>query len=372
MCNKKAKQVKRVPTNPPFTLSDIKSAIPAHCFERSTLTSSLYLLRDFVACATMYYIATNFLEKMDIHWSFAIVAWPLYWWIQGTLQTGPWVIGHECGHQAFSSSGLVNDAVGFVVHSFLLVPYFSWKISHGKHHSKTGNVDLDEVFVPYTKSEVDPENISYHSFPLIVLRSIIMLTIGWPAYLIYNAAGRKYDGWANHFMPSSPVFLPKEGKLVLLSNVGLALMLGVLYHFAQEYSLGWVMRIYGMPLLVTNFWLVLYTNLQHTDPMLPHYRGAEWNWLRGALATMDRNYGFYTHLHHNIGDTHVLHHLFSRIPHYHAVEATEAIKPVLGKFYAYSDQPIFDALITSMRECIYVDDEGGVLWYKNSKTAKMS
>jgi omega-6 fatty acid desaturase (delta-12 desaturase) len=39
---------------------------------------------------------------------------------------GVWVIAHECGHQAFSSSQLVNDTVGFILHSCLLVPYFSW------------------------------------------------------------------------------------------------------------------------------------------------------------------------------------------------------------------------------------------------------
>ena len=33
---------------------------------------------------------------------------------------------------------------------------------------------------------------------------------------------------------------------------------------------------------------------------------------------------------HHITDTHVAHHLFSTMPHYHAMEATKAIKPVLG------------------------------------------
>lgn len=41
-------------------------------------------------------------------------------------RAGVWVIAHECGHQAFSSSQLVNDTVGFILHTCLLVPYFSW------------------------------------------------------------------------------------------------------------------------------------------------------------------------------------------------------------------------------------------------------
>ena len=80
----------------------------------------------------------------------------------------------------------------------------------------------------------------------------------------------------------------------------------------------WVFKLFVMPYLVVNFWLLLYTKLHHTDTQLPHFSGKEWSWLRGALATVDRNYGFFNYVHHHIGDTHVAHHLFSSMPHYHA------------------------------------------------------
>jgi omega-6 fatty acid desaturase (delta-12 desaturase) len=38
-----------------------------------------------------------------------------------------------------------------------------------------------------------------------------------------------------------------------------------------------------------NHWLVLITFLQHTDPLLPHYRASEFTFTRGALATLDRS-----------------------------------------------------------------------------------
>ena len=59
---------------------------------------------------------------------------------------------------------------------------------------------------------------------------------------------------------------------------------------------------------------VMITLLQHTHLSLPHYDDKEWDWLRGALCTVDRSYGpFLNVMHHHIADTHVAHHLFSQV-----------------------------------------------------------
>jgi omega-3 fatty acid desaturase (delta-15 desaturase) len=57
--------------------------------------------------------------------------------------------------------------------------------------------------------------------------------------------------------------------------------------------------------------------------------GKEWSYLRGGLTCLDRDYGLLHRVTHDIG-THVVHHLFPQIPHYHLREATAAIKPILG------------------------------------------
>lgn len=45
----------------------------------------------------------------------------------------------------------------------------------------------------------------------------------------------------------------------------------------------------------------------------------------------------------------------SRIPFYHAEEATEAIKPVLGSRYIVDDTPFYTALWQTMRSCRAVE-----------------
>jgi len=109
------------------------------------------------------------------------------------------------------------------------------------------------------------------------------------------------------------------------------------------------------------------TFLQHTDVSLPHYRNSEWTFPRGALCTIDRNLGgkigaFFLH---GICETHVAHHISSRIPHYHAWEATEALKSVLGDYYMKSDDNMYYSLVKNYQECRFVEDEGSCLFYKN-------
>ena len=54
----------------------------------------------------------------------------------------------------------------------------------------------------------------------------------------------------------------------------------------------------------------------------------EWSYFRGGLSTIDRDYGIFNKIHHDIG-THVVHHLFPQMPHYNLTEATEVRSPSL-------------------------------------------
>ena len=66
--------------------------------------------------------------------SFARFAlWSLYGFWAGLFATGLWVIGHECGHQAFSERKVINNTVGWLLHSawathsFLQSRFSQWR-----------------------------------------------------------------------------------------------------------------------------------------------------------------------------------------------------------------------------------------------------
>ncbi|KAL3819855.1 hypothetical protein ACJIZ3_005760 [Penstemon smallii] len=363
-----AGQLLRVPhSRPPFTLGELKKAIPPHCFQRSILRSSYYLVRDILIASMFYYIATNYFQLLPQPLPF--VAWPVYWACQGCVLFGVWVIGHECGHHTFSNYQWLDDTVGLTIHSALLSPYFSWKFSHRRHHSNTSSLERDEVHVPKLKSQRGYYFDEYlDNLPCRVLRVIIRLTFGWYLYTCFNMAGRKYDRFASHFHPNSPIFLDGERIQIVISDAGILATIYVIYYLAMVKGLVWVFCVYGAPLIVVNWFLVLTTYLQHTHAAVPHYDSSEWDWLQGALATVDRDYGILNYVFHNVTDTHVVHHLFSTIPHYHAMEATNAIKPILGKYYNFDGTPFLKALWRESKECIYIEPDQshkGVFWYSN-------
>lgn len=200
---------------PPFKFSDLQKAVPRHCFKRSLATSATHLATDLVMVAAFGYLATFISNGAVPAWA-GWLLWPLYWFVQGTQMTGVWVIAHECGHQAFSESKTINDFVGLICHSALLVPYHSWRITHAKHHGNTGSCANDEVFCPkvrtqYGKSPTAEEDIAemVQEAPVVQLFWIVfMLTLGWmPGYLCFNATGpSKYEGFSkSHFNPWAKV-----------------------------------------------------------------------------------------------------------------------------------------------------------------------
>ncbi|KAL2824872.1 fatty acid desaturase-domain-containing protein, partial [Aspergillus cavernicola] len=389
---------------PDYTIKQIRDAIPAHCFNRSAATSLSYLFRDVAVLASVFYVFHNYVTPETIpSCSARFALWSLYTVVQGLVATGVWVLAHECGHQAFSPSKVLNDTVGWICHSALLVPYFSWKISHGKHHKATGNVSRDMVFVPKTREQyasrigktIHELNELMEDTPLATFTHLVVQQLfGWPMYLLTNVTGHNnherqpegrgkgkkngYFGGVNHFDPSSPLYEAKDAKLILLSDIGLAITGSVLYLIGSKY--GWLNLAvwYGIPYLWVNHWLVAITYLQHTDPSLPHYQPESWNFARGAAATIDRDFGFVgRHILHGIIETHVLHHYVSTIPFYNADEASEAIQKVMGTHYRTEAHTgwtgFFKALYNSGRSCHWVEssegtsgENAGVLFYRNT------
>jgi len=161
-------------------------------------------------------------------------------------------------------------------------------------------------------------------------------------------------------------------KKVWISDIGVGLTLLGIFYLVLKCGIFPVISLYFGPLLVVNCWLVVYTWLHHTDSDVPHLSNTEFSFMRGAFLSIDRPYGkVLNFLHHNIGSSHVVHHVCPTIPHYHAKKATVLIKKAFKKAYLFNPDPIHKALWNIACNCVAVESDikkGRYIWqssYKN-------
>lgn len=184
------------------------------------------------------------------------------------------------------------------------------------------------AFVPKTVEDRQSQKAANHwwdaelleDVPAIQMGKLIFHQLaGFQLYLLTNASAgkgslqREENSWLrlSHFEPSSAVFRSNEAVFIALSDLGLALTGAACYFAAQH--IGWqtVALLYFVPYLWVHHWLVAITYLHHNHPEVHHYEADSWTYVKGALATVDRDFGWVgRHLFHNIIDDHVVHHIF--------------------------------------------------------------
>ncbi|KAK7480592.1 hypothetical protein BaRGS_00028168 [Batillaria attramentaria] len=311
------------------TIVDIKRALPQHVFQAPVSTSMYYAVKDLVQVAGMFLLAEwVWSSSLLPTWALWLLL-PVYWLIQGTFFTAMFVMGHDAGHSSFSSSDLLNDIVGTVFHTFLLCPYYCWKLSHRQHHKNTGNMDKDEVYYPIRKKDDDGSK-TLPGFGM---------GIGWYAYLVrgYGPGSRR----VHHFNANHPMFA-QHFLACAVSIACVAGWAGVLYQYAATFGFWKLFVHYVVPDFIFGSYTVIITFLHHTEDDVPWYDNSLWEYVRGQLSSVDRHYGWCHDIIHNIG-THQIHHLFTKVPHYHLEEATRVFREKFPELVQTREERILPA-----------------------------
>ena len=261
----KQKATKAEPQFP--DINTLRRAIPKHCFEPSAPRSLWYLLRDVVTIGALGWAAVTYIPTID-NAALRTVAWIVYGYVQGLIGTGLWILGHEGGHGAFSKYQKLNDAVGFFAHSALMVPYYSWKFSHHRHHMYTGNMEKDMAFVPATRADYMRKKASamaefLEDTPAYQFITLIFHQLfAWITYLLFNISSGKQSTQKkaglfgqSHFDPTSAVFRPSEAPYIVLSDIGLAITATSLYYLSGVVGVQNVFLLYLQPYVWVHQWL---------------------------------------------------------------------------------------------------------------------
>lgn len=305
------------PSAAPNKLTDLKAAIPPSCFVKSLPMSLLYLALDtgvILACVAAYEYGVSTLAVGTLLHAVAFAVWSA---VLGFYMWAMFVVGHDAGHGSFSSSETVNNIVGHFAHGMILVPFKPWQSSHRNHHLYHNSLTQDRSHPWFTPQDWEAASPTTRVFT----RSPLALIVGFAVYLYVGEP----DGC--HVYPLGRMFKSTSDKLWALVST-----LVVAGYLALYVSLG-MSPAYIVPWLVFHSWLYTVTYLQHHNGEdTKVYADGAWNYLDGALETVDRKYGWpIDTLHHHISDGHIVHHLFfTQIPHYNLMKATAAIRPLLG------------------------------------------
>jgi fatty acid desaturase len=344
-------------------LREVMAAIPAHCFkinERVAFTRLGLLLSMTIGLGVAAYVAIPMERVYAPFWIAYAVA-------NGSIVTGLWVLAHECSHYAFSERKRINTVVGFLIHSAVLIPYFTFRKSHAWHHARLNHLTEGETHVPLTiespegQARIRLQTRLGRAFAPLLIGTYF--TIGWFSYVFVGGFGVPDRGITSHFWPFGTRLSPGKWR-VIWSSCGIACTLALLALWGLRD--GWVTPVlmYFGPYFVLSAWIIIYTWLHHTDVDVPQFGPKDWAWIQGAFQTVDRRYGrLLDFLHCDIGNTHVVHHLFPRIPHYNGAQATRALATAFPHLYRYDDTPVFRALWRLATQCVVVKRVEGDTWY---------
>jgi len=324
-------------------LIEIKKSLPSEYFESSLAMSMYYVVRAFALTGlfmtTLYYTR----EYLKLHqaylgnhyYFFDTAACATYIFLQGVVFWGYFTIGHDCGHSSFSRYPLVNFVMGSIIHSLILTPFESWRITHRTHHKNTGHMDNDEIFFPQRESFAE----AYTRY------SVFLLPFAWMIYLLQGVYPRN----VSHFNPFDEHFVSKKRSgAVALSLAFYVATVFMYYRLVMHFGLATMFLYLFAPLLVFASFLVIVTFLHHNDEATPWYGDEKWSYVKGNLSSVDRSYGWLiNNLSHNIG-THQIHHLFPIIPHYKLVDATKAFNKQYPELARKSDKSIVPAFFETV------------------------
>ena len=246
------------------------------------------------------------------------------WLFSGWCYTGIFVLGHDCGHMAFSDRRWVNEVVGHLCLSPVFTGFHNWRIWHNYHHAKTQlrGQDPDWAEKMMTRAE-------YEKAPLGE-KSHVRLGFGTPLGLMVGFwVGMFRRTFMKTLAPQIPLARGAEREL-FFSTVMMLLASGSITAVLYRYGGAWmVIKYYYVPSFIAAAHGAMLTYLHHTSADAMVFDKADWTPFRGQVAsTFNVRFPKWIEALWFDINVHLVHHLAPRIPWYQLHPATEAIRAV--------------------------------------------
>jgi acyl-lipid omega-6 desaturase (Delta-12 desaturase) len=311
------------------TVGAVRDLIPKECFRISPARSWAALATGCVRLA----VAILILTRIDPVWGpsllWQIPALAAAWLFAGWCYTGLFVIGHDCGHMAFSERRWVNEVVGHLCLSPVYTGFHNWRIWHNYHHAKTQlrGQDPDWPEKMLTREEYDGAKLGD--------KAHVRLGFGTPLGILVGFwTGMFRRTFMKTTAPQIPLTRGSERELLLSSTVMLAAsgaIIAGLYRVGGAWPLA---KYYLVPTFIAAAHGAMLTYLHHTSADAMVFDRADWTPFRGqVVSTFTVRFPRWIEALWFDINIHLPHHLAPRIPWYNLRAAAEAIRAVRPDWY---------------------------------------
>jgi len=304
------------------TIGTLRDLIPQACFAIEPRKSWGALVIGVLRVAFSLFL----LSLVELRWGVSLL-WQIpallaAWLFAGWCFTGIFVLGHECGHMAFSERRWVNELVGHLCLSPVFTGFHNWRIWHNYHHAKTQlrGHDPDWAEKMLTRAEYDraPFGDKAH----------VRLGFGTPlGFMVGFWVGMTRRTFMRTLAPQIPLTRGASREL-LTSTLIMILVSGSLtvglYHAGGAWM---VAKYYYVPSFIAAAHGAMLTYLHHTSADALVFDKADWTPFRGqVVSTFNVRFPRWIEALWFDINIHLPHHLAPRIPWYHLDAATEAIR----------------------------------------------
>lgn len=250
------------------------------------------------------------------------------WWIlklpliflAGLAFVGIFVLGHDCGHNAFSKKRWVNDLVGTLCHLPIMNGFYAWRVAHDFHHRNTQVRKLDP----------DWPELLYHAGerPPWFEKVAVRIGPGSPVGLLIGFwVGMLKRGFFGLLIPQMKLRPRDKLKVYLHSMISLGTVIYVLSLYYGLLGHQKFISMYLLPAFVATTFGALLTFMHHSHEGAPvfdqHSEEPFSSQVEGTFNVRFPRWMEWMWLDINI---HLPHHVIPSIPWYHLNAATESIR----------------------------------------------
>ena len=261
-------------------LRDIFESIPGECFRVQPLRAWWALAR-VVGCfslLTWLLLKVELTGGVDLFWQVPSLA--VLFLLQGWTLLGLFVIGHDCGHRAFSKRAWVNQVVGHLCMSPLANAFQTWVVTHDHHHSQTQRRGQEVDWASHLKTADELAETTWRSHP--VVRLGYTLPFGIFFWIMTNTVRR---GFLVRWQIGEAKWQRERRRLATSNLIMLVTMIAIYGGLIGTMGLWMALKLYGIPAFVANLFGALVITVQHANRHTLLYTAEGWSPLRGQLVS---------------------------------------------------------------------------------------